>query len=97
MSAYPVNSWLVKVGLEHGMGTERALGKGGSPMQAMPGMSAAGAHTTVGLGAKVAVAAITLGMLAFGVLVAARFGDLSMRSGQSGHVMASPAPVPRRT
>jgi hypothetical protein len=27
--AYPVNLWLVGVGLKHGMGTERALGKGG--------------------------------------------------------------------
>jgi hypothetical protein len=94
--AYPVNYWLVKVGLKHGMGTERALGKGGSPMQGMPGMSAVGAHPTVGLGAKVAVAAITLGMLALGVLIAARFGDLSMRSGDSGHVMAGAAPVPER-
>ncbi|MBY0524733.1 MAG: DUF4396 domain-containing protein [Gemmataceae bacterium] len=28
-TAYPVNVWLVKVGLKHGMGTVRALGKGG--------------------------------------------------------------------
>lgn len=27
--AYPVNVWLVATGLKHGMGTERALGKGG--------------------------------------------------------------------
>jgi hypothetical protein len=27
--AYPVNWWLVENGLKHGMGTERALGKGG--------------------------------------------------------------------
>ncbi|MDP9281560.1 MAG: DUF4396 domain-containing protein [Chloroflexota bacterium] len=27
--AYPVNVWLVAMGLKHGMGTERALGKGG--------------------------------------------------------------------
>lgn len=27
--AFPVNRWLVKNGLKHGMGTERALGKGG--------------------------------------------------------------------
>ncbi len=94
--AYPVNYWLVKVGLKHGMGTERALGNGGSLMQGMPGMPAMGGHPTVGLGAKVAVAAITLGMLALGVLVAARFGDLSMRSGEPGHVMAGAAPVPRR-
>lgn len=29
--AYPVNWWLVKNKLKHGMGTERALGKGGAP------------------------------------------------------------------
>lgn len=28
--AFPVNYWLVKNGLKHGMGTERALGKGGA-------------------------------------------------------------------
>lgn len=53
--ALPVNWWLVKTGLKHGMGTERALGKGGadvnlererlakaapSEMSAMPAMDA---------------------------------------------------------
>ncbi|MCA8833337.1 DUF4396 domain-containing protein [Hymenobacter pini] len=56
--AYPVNWWLVKHQLKHGMGTERALGKGGATVaagpahagMAMPGMvhnappMAAGAH-----------------------------------------------------
>lgn len=32
--AYPVNWWLVKHKLKHGMGTERALGKGGAPAAA---------------------------------------------------------------
>ncbi len=31
--AYPVNWWLVKKGLKHGMGTERALGKGGAKVE----------------------------------------------------------------
>lgn len=31
--AYPVNYWLVKNKLKHGMGTERALGKGGAPKE----------------------------------------------------------------
>ena len=31
--AYPVNYWLVKHKLKHGMGTERALGKGGAPLE----------------------------------------------------------------
>lgn len=46
--AYPVNYWLVKNKLKHGMGTERALGKGGAaqeetalaaPRMAMSGMA----------------------------------------------------------
>ncbi len=32
--AYPVNVWLVAKGLKHGMGTQRALGKGGSNVEA---------------------------------------------------------------
>jgi hypothetical protein len=32
--AYPVNWWLVAKGLKHGMGTDRALGKGGHSMEA---------------------------------------------------------------
>jgi hypothetical protein len=32
--AYPVNWWLVAVGLKHGMGTDRALGKGGHGLSA---------------------------------------------------------------
>jgi hypothetical protein len=32
--AYPVNVWLVAVGLKHGMGSVRALGHGGHEMQA---------------------------------------------------------------
>lgn len=41
--AYPVNYWLVKNKLKHGMGTERALGKGGTPMEeaAVPHMTTA--------------------------------------------------------
>ncbi len=30
--AYPMNVWLVQAGLKHGMGTERALGRGGHSM-----------------------------------------------------------------
>jgi Domain of unknown function (DUF4396) len=32
--AYPVNVWMVDKGLKHGMGTQRALGKGGHAMAA---------------------------------------------------------------
>jgi hypothetical protein len=31
--AYPINWWLVKNGLKHGMGTERALGRGGERVE----------------------------------------------------------------
>ena len=33
-ASYPVNVWLVNKGLKHGMGTERALGKGGHSIEA---------------------------------------------------------------
>ena len=32
--AYPVNVWMVEKGLKHGMGTQRALGRGGHTMDA---------------------------------------------------------------
>ena len=32
--AYPVNVWMVRKGLKHGMGTQRALGTGGHTMEA---------------------------------------------------------------
>ncbi len=34
VTAYPVNVWLVRAGLKHGMGTVRALGKGGHSVDA---------------------------------------------------------------
>ena len=34
ITAFPVNVWLVWANLKHGMGTERALGKGGSSVEA---------------------------------------------------------------
>jgi hypothetical protein len=40
--AYPVNWWLVAVGLKHGMGTVRALGKGGHGLAAERQMFGAG-------------------------------------------------------
>jgi hypothetical protein len=46
--AYPVNFWLVKNHLKHGMGTERALGKGGTKIAAKRNPtvpSASPAHT----------------------------------------------------
>ncbi len=34
ITAYPINMWLVHVGLKHGMGTVRALGQGGHSLEA---------------------------------------------------------------
>ncbi|GLC28211.1 hypothetical protein rosag_47240 [Roseisolibacter agri] len=46
--AYPVNAWLVAVGMKHGMGTERVLGAGGHPIAVERGREArlAAAGTT---------------------------------------------------
>lgn len=148
--AYPINVWLVKNGLKHGMGTERALGLGGSKVEvererlaataptepvvpsrgaqdalrAAHDMSAIGegkdkgsaasvqAHTaathqtggdapaiagmemksSVSMKGKVAVAMLTLLMLAAGVALAGRYGDLSMRAGE--HTMNEPMEMP---
>lgn len=89
LPAFPVNVWLVKKRLKHGMGTERALGKGGVATAAQHGamdMPAMGmTHLTEGdaappsRAARLAVACVTLVLLLAGVLVAARFGDLAMR------------------
>lgn len=48
--AIPVNRWLVKNKLKHGMGTERALGKGGSKLineLNMPNMPGHSSHQTM--------------------------------------------------
>lgn len=34
ITAYPINVWLVRIGLKHGMGTVRVLGKGGHTLEA---------------------------------------------------------------
>lgn len=44
--AYPVNWWLVRAGLKHGMGTERALGRGGSDVGLERARLASSAPTT---------------------------------------------------
>ena len=45
--AYPVNYWLVKNKLKHGMGTERALGHGGTPLPEAAASAHAGHDTTM--------------------------------------------------
>ena len=148
--AFPINWWLVKEGLKHGMGTERALGRGGSMVEAererlaataptepvlssrraqealradhgMSGMGEATekgsaatlqAHTAathqprgdapamdgrkmrgdVSIKSKIAMTILTLLILAAGVILAARYGDLSMRAGK--HTMIEPMEMP---
>jgi hypothetical protein len=73
--AYPVNWWLVASGMKRGMGSSRALGKGGhdaahEPVEARPPASA-----------KAVVAVITIVALAVGVGLAATFADLSKHAG----------------
>lgn len=90
--AYPVNLWLVGVRLKHGMGTVRALGEGGHPVEAekpgatMPEM----AHGTMagmegmvaGPGASTpqitAMTVLTLLALGAGIIVATLFGRWTM-------------------
>jgi hypothetical protein len=78
--AYPVNVWLVYNHLKHGMGTVRALGKGGEPVERTPAPAMEMAMSTrrVTRPQLTSVAVLTLVVLAAGVLLAAAFGDFSM-------------------
>jgi hypothetical protein len=103
-TGFPVNWWLVKHGLKHGMGTERVLGKGGvdAPSrsvsthgEAMPGMGMSDKPMPMSEGqthekqpqvsraTKLVAAVLTLLLLAGGVVVAGRYGQLTMRAGES--------------
>jgi hypothetical protein len=89
--AYPINWWLVKLGLKHGMGTERALGKRGAHMNSsglpihgspngqapMQGMAQV-QHEGVSTVQLVSVSLFTVMMLGTGITLAARYGSLSM-------------------
>jgi hypothetical protein len=61
----PVNWWLVAQGLKHGMGGEER---------------ARHCHT-VSVASKLKAMALTLAILAGGIIVAVRYGDLSLRAG----------------
>lgn len=86
--AYPVNVWLVARGLKHGMGTERALGRGGRAVAKPARPAEAGqvpAHAgrpPASAGEIAAVILLTVGMLVAGVVVATIFGDLTMAAHQ---------------
>jgi hypothetical protein len=67
VTTFPVNWWLVKRGLKHGMGGEER----------------ARLRHSVSAASKLAAMVLTLAMLAAGVALAARYGDFSMRAGDS--------------
>ncbi len=56
--AYPVNAWLVAVGLKHGMGTVRALGKGGHSLASEAEVSRKGPGAAPALSAATAQSAV---------------------------------------
>ncbi|MCR5890561.1 DUF4396 domain-containing protein [Hymenobacter sp. J193] len=58
--SYPVNYWLVKNQLKHGMGTERALGKGGAAQEEVSASAHAG-HSMGGMSHAVSPAAAHAG------------------------------------
>lgn len=66
LMTYPVNWWLVKRGLKHGMGGEAR---------------AARLRHSVSAASKLTAVVLTLAMLAGGIILAARYGDFSMRAG----------------
>lgn len=92
--AFPVNLWLVGVGLKHGMGTDRVLGRGGHSVAAdptapasamkhenMPDMSgmAQGAKPAGATTAQIlAMGVLTLIALGAGVMLATVYGHWSM-------------------
>lgn len=84
--AYPVNVWLVARGLKHGMGTERALGKGGHKVEAESMAPALEARGGAGREEIVLVTLLTIALLAGAIVLAAVFGDLAM---SGGHAMGS--------
>jgi hypothetical protein len=65
VTTFPVNWWLVKRGLKHGMGGEERA-------RLCHAVSAA---------SKLTALVLTLAMLVVGIILAARYGDFSMRAG----------------
>ena len=65
VTTYPVNWWLVKRGLKHGMGGEARARR---------------LRHSVSAASKLTAVVLTLAMLAVGIIFAARYGDFSMRA-----------------
>jgi hypothetical protein len=82
--AYPVNVWLVNNKLKHGMGTVRVLGQGGDRSAEPPVAAASAGQEAMDMSGRAvtraqinAVAALTIVVLAAGVVLAAALGDFS--------------------
>jgi Domain of unknown function (DUF4396) len=82
--AYPVNVWLVKNELKHGMGTVRVLGEAGERITEPPAAAASGGDAGMHMGDRTvtraqinAVATVTIVVLFAGVVLAATLGNLS--------------------
>ena len=82
--AYPVNVWLVKNKLKHGMGTVRVLGQGGERPDAPRAARSPAGHGVMDMSETAAtraqinaVAVLTVVLLAAGVVLAAALGDFS--------------------
>ena len=67
VTTFPVNWWLVKRGLKYGMGGEER----------------ASLRHSVSAASKLTAIFLTLAMLAGGIILAARYGNFSMRAGDS--------------
>ena len=83
LTAYPINSWLVRSGLKHGMMTaasSKPLGHpGGGDMEEMGGMKMdMSKHPDISLGKKLALVVITFGFLAIAAWVTSLFIDLKL-------------------
>ena len=91
--AFPFNWWLVKNNLKHGMGTKRALGRGGAQREESK-MDMASTHGTTGMQAmethvrpastrnKILVALLSLALLVEGAWIATRYTDLNLNIDQ---------------
>ena len=82
--AYPVNVWLVKNELKHGMGTVRVLGQGGERPTAPSATAVPAGHAGMKMSTSTvtraqinAVAVLTILELAAGVVLAAALGDFT--------------------
>jgi uncharacterized protein DUF4396 len=88
--AYPVNVWLVAVGLKHGMGTVRVLGRGGHSLQAeATRIRATSGEQPLGLTAAMANDAMATAEHTLGDRAPAEHETMSMKGGATGPQLAA--------